>query len=1651
VIALLQQKLFNNIIINHGEFTPTNRKMEILPVNHKVTIAVSAALMTMSMHSASELNAAVNDSFDLEINTLKASKAISVNKNSKPSTVVKQRFIAEKNLENKEYIYIVHLENDSVAMYDGGVQGLEATNPHKKFTSLNVATRVKGNQRLDKTSPSVVAYKSFLQSKQTELVSKVTEIASSAEVVASYKFALNGLAMRMMPAEAEAVSRLAGVKLVERDQLFSIDTDTGPTLIGAPKVWDGTATDSGIGAYGEGIVVGVLDTGINTDNPSFADIAGDGFDHTNPLGSGVYLGDCAGEFAALCNDKLIGIYSYPVITDAYEDTEVFGVNFPKNGEDYGGHGSHTAGTAIGNILLNLPEVLPESGEIESDGIATGFTYNRISGVAPRANVIAYQVCFGSSSQNDRYNSCPGAAIASGIESAIQDGVDVLNYSISGGGFSWTSATELAFLAARNSGIFVATSSGNSGPDAGTTFKFAPWYTAVAASEHGSEIAYDKEIGEFTGGDTALEAISGSSNSAGITASIVYAGDFANANDADGDSAQCLLPFPEGTFSGEIVVCDRGAIARVAKAENAAAGGAGGFVLANLDGAAISVNSDLYVIPGIHIDSASGDALKTWLASGDSHMATITASVAIQGVDEDRIDVIAGFSSRGPGPTISTLTPTITAPGVAIYAAYSDQQFGKDVSTPSPSDFNYLSGTSMASPHIAGAAALVKNAQPTWTVDNIRSALAMTATPTVKKEDGVTPGDWFDMGSGRVQVDQAVSSGLLMDETAANYEAANPNIGGEPRTLNLPSITDNNCVGTCSWTRTVTASKDGSWSVDAASISGDLAITVMPASFDLTTGQSQEVTVTIDAFNAPSDVFSFGIVNFTSASSPDLHWPVSVVASNGTVPESVSATASRNQDSDLLKDVLAVEITEFTSTSYGLTKATVVEGSAAQDSDNSGFLDDLADGLFIATADVPEGAKRLVVTTSNPTSPDLDLFVLIDANGDGIPTEDEIVGSAATGSASERVEIELPAAGMYWMVVQNWAASAEDAVDTFNLNYAVVDGEVGTNLTVDAPSASPQLTPFDIRMTWDLVDGMEGDLYFGAFDIGTSAERPDNLGLIAVDLVRGADDVTITAPSLDRLEVGDSIQFSAEVAANFTNEDRDYEVSITLPAGVTLDAGSTNAVVDGDTLTWMLAQPSLIGAEPSYAISTNASDASCAVPFGAGTYIDLAGFGIGVGTAIDGDDQSAVFGNRIQFLGTEYSGFTITDDGFITLGNDVSGTQYINQLLPDAAVPNAVLAPFWRDMIANVDGGSGVTVASTGGDGIVIIEWDNMQTVYGLDDIADFQIVVNNDAAPGEPGLVYAYSNVTHTAPTGIPTTIGYENADGTAGVTTHYVPYFGSSDAPIGSIGADAVDGALICFFLEPVDGSNTQLSFSVTVDEDNTGGPINLVAMSSLNIPGTVTLATEVFGDVQVEGAPLTTIAGEMVASLEVMETRELALAGSIVEPNGDDFDIVWTQVAGPAAVIAGNGLQEAKLIAPEVMEDTMVVLEMTATDSNGNSNTATANVMVKNNIAPSLTVSAPSSVEEGRSIGVRATASDPEGDAVSFTINGIPGNSFLMDAPATNSDVQLTFVVVATDGFNTVEKTVTVTVTNKTGGSTGWIALLLLPLVWLRRRKTH
>ena len=347
------------------------------------------------------------------------------------------------------------------------------------------------------------------------------------------------MAVWLTAGEAEQLRKLPGVTFVQRDWERELHTDAGPAWVGADSVWSGLPGLSP--TKGEGIIVGIIDTGINPSNPSFADIGPvDGHDHSNPWGAGTYVGVCDSTDPSFdptfpCNDKLIGAWGYSTANGAGD------------ARDYDGHGSHTASTAVGNhldIAVDAPTIsMPIS----------------ISGVAPHANIVAYAGC------------CAGSSLAAAIDQAIADGVDVINYSIGSSTPSdvWNNFDTVAYLNARTAGIFVAASAGNDGPGAETVGSpaDAPWLTTVGNSTH--DRTFENVLSNMAGGDTTPPPdMFGKSVTSGFgPAPIIHA--------VDVGDAQCLTPFAAGICSGLIVVCDRGSIARVEKGANVLACGAGG--------------------------------------------------------------------------------------------------------------------------------------------------------------------------------------------------------------------------------------------------------------------------------------------------------------------------------------------------------------------------------------------------------------------------------------------------------------------------------------------------------------------------------------------------------------------------------------------------------------------------------------------------------------------------------------------------------------------------------------------------------------------------------------------------------------------------------------------------------------------------------------------------------------------------------------------------------------------------------------------------------------------------------------------------------------------------------------------------------------------
>ncbi|MBC8160501.1 MAG: S8 family serine peptidase, partial [Roseiflexaceae bacterium] len=793
---------------------------------------------------------------------------------------------------------------------------------------------------------------------------------------------------------------------------------------------------------GEGMLVGIIDSGINFRHASFADVGGDGYDHTNPLGAGTYVGVCDPASAIFqatftCNDKLIGAYTYATVNTAGSP---IGEPSPA---DEDGHGSHTASTTAGNVLNNA--------------VAGGTNVGTVSGVAPHANIIAYDVC-GYVVSGVVNGGCVGAAIIGAIDNAVENGVDVINYSIGGDSRDpWASEDAFAFLVALNAGVLTSVSAGNEGAGAETigSPSNAPWVMSVAATTHNRAFVSSITAGGVT--------YSGKSFSPPLSAAtpIVYAGNFLDEEDLPNP---LCYPFKAGTsFAGKIVICDRGVVGRVEKAENAQAAGAIGFVLTNTS-AAQSVNGDIYPIPGVHLDSAAGNALKAALTAAPTLTGTIATGT--RDLSASNGDIVAGFSSRGPDATSPFIVkPDVAAPGVDIIAAVADTDAASD-------EFGPLSGTSMAAPHNAGAIALIRSLHPDWSASEVRSALMLTAITTgVRKEDGTTAATPFDIGAGRIDVGRAALSGLVLDETAVDFLDADPFFGGDPTKLNIASVADAACIITCTFTRTFSNTLDAAatWSV-STSASG-MAMTATPSSFTIAPGGTQTVTITADVTNSELNAYTFGYVTLTPpaalAGVPAVTLPVSIQPTPSNLPDGITIEARNTTGTEKLDELLAVAISDLQIATFGLAKGTLSTTTLLTDTNNGSIYDNKADGIYTATVTVPAATLRFVAETVETTAADLDMFVFLDGEGstpaDGTYQLDELVCTSATASALEKCDLLNPAAGTYIVVVENWAGT-NPVGDKVVLSTGVVRQGGNSNFAVSGPESVNARTPFGVDLT-----------------------------------------------------------------------------------------------------------------------------------------------------------------------------------------------------------------------------------------------------------------------------------------------------------------------------------------------------------------------------------------------------------------------------------------------------------------------------------------------------------------------------------------------------------------------------------------------------------
>lgn len=645
---------------------------------------------------------------------------------------------------------IVKLKDASVASYRGGVDGLDAC-----------SIEATGGNRLDLGTAACVAYLAYMESKIDELAAA---LSPEARIVHRLPIVLGGASVILPEAEVLQLAKLPNVEAVFEDGTAQLETVDSPEFIGAVRLWEELG---GSAQAGEGIIVGVIDSGVWPESPSFSDPDPSGIHYPPPparwKGTACDFGSAIpGDEPFTCNNKLIGAQR---IMDTHDEEEISLPTEFISARDDNGHGTHILSTAAGNSGAQAAVVFGQPLAV-------------ISGIAPRAHVVAYKV---SGATSTKFSDVTAA-----IQQAVADGVDVINYSMSSPDSSpYANAVSLAFLDAYEAGIVVATSAGNNGPEANTITSREPWAIVVGNSTGDNIMAGTLEV-TAANGDTLT--VSGTSVTGSTTGPIVLAPE---------DNADCIDPIPEGTYTqNEIVICIRGGQIIEKKSANVAAAGGSGVVMYNFDGD--DYKQDKHFLPFIHIGVEAGTDLLDFMASHDQPSAVLTQGEATRMADfpaglptlnpgtAPGTDVMNDGSSRGGSLQVLGISkPDITAPGTAILAGGTPiTSTIAAASQGAPGLYMFASGTSMSSPHIAGSAALLMDLYPDWTPGDVKSALMTTALQTLVKEDGTTPAGPFDRGSGRVDLNEAFSPGLtFVGPTALDYLQLKDNLWN----LNYPSL------------------------------------------------------------------------------------------------------------------------------------------------------------------------------------------------------------------------------------------------------------------------------------------------------------------------------------------------------------------------------------------------------------------------------------------------------------------------------------------------------------------------------------------------------------------------------------------------------------------------------------------------------------------------------------------------------------------------------------------------------------------------------------------------------------------------------------------------------------------------------------------------
>jgi subtilisin family serine protease/uncharacterized protein YfaP (DUF2135 family) len=648
-----------------------------------------------------------------------------------------------------------------------------------------------------------------------------------------------------------------------------------------------------------------------------------------------------------------------------------------------------------------------------------------------------------------------------INQAVLDGVDVINYSVGGGSESSVlDPVEQAYRGASNAGVYVANSAGNSGPGASTFDHPSPWLTTVAASTHRRAFAA-VELGNgarYVGASTTPGLSTPTQLITSLSAKL------ASATDANAQlcAAGTLDP---AKVAGKVVQCDRGVVDRIEKSFEVKRAGGVAMVMTNTS--TNSINGDYHPIPTVHVDVEARQPILDYIAdAGASATAKIVPLTPAELEAAPQVPEIAAFSSRGPSVTTEgdILKPDIAAPGVDVLAAVAPPfHFGRN--------WDLISGTSMASPHMAGIGALMKAEHPTWLPSEIKSALMTSAVDTVSSAT-----DPFAQGAGQVNPNGGIDPGLVYPTTPNEYRSFMVSLGVlfAPPFNTLPPVPASNLnqasiaigklagvetvtrrvknVGTATATYTATVSVPGFTAEVLQDNVEDNTVTLAP-------GAEATFQVRFSRTDAPLGDWAIGSLTWSDGThnvrSPIALQPVAVSAPGEVHGE---ASASGSEEWQIIQGAAAPLDVSVS----GLVGVTPIADSVTTGDFN--INDPVADAdTRKYTVEVPAGtvAARFSLDSDDDTA-DLDLFVY-DENGD-------FVNLSASGAADEEVTLLAPAEGSYDVYVNGFATPGGSTA--YHLANFVVPPVDAGNLTVTpnpVPAPATLGDPATLTGTWSGLD------------------------------------------------------------------------------------------------------------------------------------------------------------------------------------------------------------------------------------------------------------------------------------------------------------------------------------------------------------------------------------------------------------------------------------------------------------------------------------------------------------------------------------------------------------------------------------------------------